>query len=96
VPKRPVARLNVIKVSAVVPEARQASAQRVASKTDDVNSARANKVICDARLRIRILVSGVFDTKDVKMGFSRELLAAKKMVNVIQIAVRIATTKVMS
>ena len=69
-----VARLKVIKVRAVVPVVLQASAQRVTSKTDDVNSARPKRVRCDARLRIRMVRAGFFVMNDDKYGCSTELL----------------------
>jgi hypothetical protein len=69
-----VARLNVINVSAGIPEALHASDQRIASKTVDVNSARQNKVSCEARLRISMLLSGLLETNIGRYGCSTELL----------------------
>jgi len=63
----------VRKLRAVVPEERHASAHRAASNTDKVNSARRKRLICSAKLRIRIFLSGVLDINVDKKGFSREL-----------------------
>jgi hypothetical protein len=69
-----VAGLRVINVSVVVPELCDARAQRIASKTEDVNSERPKSVRLDARLRIKILLSGCLDTKRDNIGVCRELL----------------------
>jgi hypothetical protein len=74
VPRKLVARLKIRKVRAVVPEAPHASAHRVASKTDDVSSPRVKRVMFSVRLRIKILLSGVFGTKDGRKGRFSELL----------------------
>jgi len=93
-PMKLVARLKVIKVSAVVPDLRLASAHRVASRTEDVNSASTEIVIWDARPRIRMLLSGFLDTNKGNIGLFKELLYAKKIVNDIRRAVMTATTTV--
>jgi hypothetical protein len=73
-PRKLVARLNVIKVSAGIPEPLHARAQRIVSQTEEVNSARAKRVRWDAILRIRILRSGRLETKRDSMGSCKELL----------------------
>jgi hypothetical protein len=69
-----VARLNVIKVSADVPLGLEARAQRAASNTDDVNSAREKSVSCDNTFRIRIVRSGLLATNAEEYGCCMELL----------------------
>ena len=73
-PSKLVAWLNVRKVRVDVPVVLQARAQRAASMTNVVNSARKKRVSCDRTFKMKMVRSGLFATKDAKCGLSRELL----------------------
>jgi len=81
-------------VNALVPAAEQANAHRMASKTQDVNSAKQNIVSCEAILRTRTLRSGRLKMRLGDTGWSSELLYAKKMVKAINPAVKHASSNV--
>jgi hypothetical protein len=93
-PNTLVARLKARKVYADVPEAAEAKAQRSASKTQAVNSARQNIVACDRMLSATILRPGLSKINPEDRGCSNELLYAKKMVNVMMIVVTNASNNV--
>src|SRR5215471_8590470 len=88
--------LNAKNVYAGVPEALEANAHRMASKSDRVNSARQNIDICEATLRTRILLSGFSKINFEESGFSSERLYAKKTVNIMETAERKARSNVSS
>lgn len=93
-PSNPVAWPSARNVSAELPFSLQANAHLVASRTNFVNSARKNKVTCDMTFNIRIVRCGLFATSEVKIGCSRELLYAKKIVAVRHTVVMIAARTV--
>jgi len=67
-------RPNARKVCAEIPGTVHANAHRKTSRTEDVNSARQNMVICDARLSTKIPRSGFVKMSFLEIGSGKELL----------------------
>ena len=86
--------LRPTKVIAEVPGSLHASAHRIASNTDAVNSASKKMVICDEALRIKMFRSGFLVTNKDEKGCSTELSKAKKTVKAKHTVVVHKTTQV--